>query len=133
MKRRTLALALALKVALLAGGAMAEDVLGTWRTEATVDGYLEVRISNCGQALCGEIVRARNPQGIEGPFEHIGRQMIWGMSPTSQPNAWDGGQIWDPISDRTFNSRMELTDAGLMVSGCVLGICRSQRWRRVSR
>ena len=123
----------ALKVVLLPVGAMAEGVFGTWRTEATVDGYLEVRISNCEQALCGEIVRARDPQGIAGPFEHIGCQMIWGMSPTSQPNAWDDGKIWYPISDRTFNARMELTVAGLMVSGCVLGICRSQRWRRVPR
>lgn len=132
MKRRALVLALALEVALLPSGVMAEEVLGTWRTDATVDGYLEVRISNCEQALCGEIVRARNPQGIEGPFEHIGRQMIWGMSQTSQPNAWDGGKIWDPISDRTFNSRMELTNGGLEVSGCVLGICRRQLWRRVA-
>ncbi len=131
MKRKALALALALKVVLLPSGAMAEGVLGTWRTEATDQGHLDIQISACGEALCGKIVRARDPQGNAGPFKHIGRQMIWGMSPTSQPNAWDGGKIWDPISDRTFNSRMELSNAGLMVSGCVLGICRNQRWKRV--
>lgn len=131
MKRRALILAMAMKLAFLPSVALAQEVLGTWRTVATAEGHLEVRISTCGQALCGEIVRARDPQGNAGPFEHIGRQMIWGMSPTSQPNVWDGGKIWDPISGRTFNSRMELTNAGLMVSGCVLGICRNQRWQRV--
>ena len=132
MKRITLAFALALKVVFLPGGAMAEGVIGTWRTDATTEGHLEIRIATCGEALCGEIVRARDPQGVAGPFEHIGRQMVWNMMPTSEPNAWDGGKIWDPRTDRTFNSRMELTNAGLAVSGCVLGFCRSQLWQRVS-
>ena len=69
MKLSVYALTLALNVAFFPSGAMAEGVLGTWRTEATSEGHLEIRIVACGEALCGEIIRARDPQGKVGPYE----------------------------------------------------------------
>lgn len=111
--------------------ATAQDATGVWRTEATQEGYLEVRIAPCGAALCGTILRARDLQGREHPYPHVGRWMIRNMAPTG-PNSWGNGQIWNPRNDRTFRSRMELSGNNLAVSGCVLGFCASQSWSRVN-
>jgi uncharacterized protein (DUF2147 family) len=111
--------------------ATAQDATGVWRTEATQEGYLEVRVSPCGAALCGTILRARDLQGREQPYPHVGRWMIRNMTPIG-PNSWGNGQIWDPRNDRTFRSRMELSGNNLAVSGCVLGFCQSQSWSRVN-
>jgi len=112
--------------------AAAQDATGIWRTEATDRGYLEIEISPCADGLCGEIIRARNAEGVSGPYEHLGSMMITGMTPDAEAGSWSGGTIWDPRNDRSFNSRMTLEDARtLKVAGCVLGICQSQLWRRV--
>jgi uncharacterized protein (DUF2147 family) len=111
--------------------ALAQDATGVWRTEATDEGYLEVRIAPCGEALCGTILGARDLAGQPQPYEHAGRRMIRDMVPTG-PGAWAGGEIWDPRNGRTFRSRMALSGGGLTVSGCVLGFCQDQLWRRVN-
>ncbi|MDP2284081.1 MAG: hypothetical protein Q8L06_08070, partial [Pseudohongiella sp.] len=52
-------------------GALAQDIHGIWRTELTEEGYLEVNIEACdANMLCGTILRARDPQGNEQPYEH---------------------------------------------------------------
>jgi len=128
MGQSLLAIGLTLAMPLTAA---AQDATGLWRTEATPEGYLEVRIAPCGSALCGTILRARDLQGREQPYPHVGRWMIRDMAPTGA-GTWGRGQIWDPRNDRTFRSRMELSGSSLAVSGCVLGICQSQTWRRVN-
>ncbi|WP_322888929.1 MULTISPECIES: DUF2147 domain-containing protein [unclassified Yoonia] len=110
--------------------ATAQDATGLWRTEAAQEGYLEVQVAPCGAALCGTILRARDLQGREQPYPHLGRWMIRDMAPTG-PTSWGNGQIWDPRNDRTFRSKMELSGNNLAVSGCVLGFCQSQIWSRV--
>lgn len=127
--KMALCLAAALGAA-IPGMAAARDATGVWRTEPTDQGVLEVRIAPCGEALCGTIERARDLAGQEQPYEHTGRWMIRNMAP-SGPGTWDRGEIWDPRNGRTFRSRMELSGSTLEVSGCVLGICQAQTWRRV--
>jgi uncharacterized protein (DUF2147 family) len=108
----------------------AQDATGIWRTEATEQGYLEVRVAPCvATALCGTILRARDLQGQEQPYEHRGKKMIRDMVATG-PATWSNGRIWDPRNNRTFRSRMELAGNRLLVSGCVLGVCQSQTWHR---
>jgi uncharacterized protein (DUF2147 family) len=112
--------------------ALADDARGLWRTEPTGQGYLEVQVALCdGGALCGTILRARDLQGQEQPYPHIGRHMIWAMVPDG-PGRWRDGRIWDPRNDRIFNSRMEAEGDRLIVSGCVMGFCQRQLWQRVN-
>lgn len=111
--------------------AHAQDVTGLWRTPANEQGYLEIDLRNCGSAICGTIARARDLQGQVGPYEHVGKRMIWDMMPTDSADVWKGGKIWDPRNGRTFNSRMTLAGNELSVAGCVLGICQSQTWTRL--
>jgi len=126
---RLAALAIALSAA--PGIALAQGVEGIWRTEATEEGTLEIRLAPCaGNALCGTILRARDLQGREQPYPHTGRQMIWGMTPAGT-GRWSDGRIWDPRNGRTFNSRMQAQGDALVVVGCVLGICQRQVWQRV--
>jgi len=107
----------------------ANDVMGVWKTEPTDEGSLDIRFTACGSAVCGTIVRARNAAGEEGPYEHLGRKMIWDMQAKAD-GSWAGGKIWDPRNDRVFNSKMAVNGATLAVSGCVLGVCQSQTWTR---
>ncbi len=109
----------------------AQDVTGLWRTEPNDVGYLEIQIQTCGAAICGTIVQARNLEGEIGPYEHIGRRMIWDMTPAGEAGVWDSGKIWDPRNGRTYNSNMSLEAHELTVAGCFLGICQSQTWERV--
>lgn len=130
---RPLLLALLIAAPLIAGPlpALAQDATGLWRSEATDEGYIEVRIAPCGAALCGTIQRARDLAGAEQAYPHSGKRMIWDMV-ADGPGKWSDGQIWDPRNDRTFNSRMELSGNRLIVAGCVLGICQRQTWQRVN-
>ncbi len=118
-------------LATLPFAAVAQDATGTWRTEATNEGALEIQIAPCGANLCGTIARAIGPDGQSGPYPHLGRQMVWDMAPNGA-GQWSGGKIWDPRNDRTFNSKMELRGAALVVSGCFLGICQGMTWQRVN-
>lgn len=119
-------------VVLMAGASdvvVAQEINGIWRTEMSEEGYLEIRIEECGATLCGTILRALDPEGNEGPYEHTGKRMIWDMV-ASGPANWVDGQIWDPRTNRTYQSRMELSGDRLLVSGCVFRICQTQTWQR---
>ena len=130
MPRLSRSLALALLIAAPLPG-LAQDATGLWRSEATEEGTIEVKIAPCGAALCGTILRARDLTGAEQPYPHSGKQMIWDMV-ADGPGKWSGGQIWDPRNDRTFAAKMALSGNRLIVAGCVLGICQRQNWQRVN-
>ncbi|SFI41313.1 DUF2147 domain-containing protein [Albimonas pacifica] len=119
--------------ALAAPAALAGPADGTWRTEANADGaYLEVGIGPCADdpaRTCGEILRAITPEGPRPDYPHIGRLIIADMVPQGEA-AWEDGTIWAPDDDKTYDSTMALTPAGLTVEGCVLVFCRAQVWTR---
>lgn len=120
-----------LAVVLSTTPALANELTGVWRTEASEEGYLDIRFAPCGAAMCGTIIRARNPEGQEGTdYPHLGRKMIWDMKPDGASN-WVNGKIWDPRKDQTFKSKMALQGNQLTVSGCVLIVCQSQTWQKI--
>lgn len=124
-------LAMVIVIVMVPAISAADTAIGLWRTEATDDGYLEVRIAPCeGDALCGTIRGARDLQGRAQPYPHAGRAMIWAMRPDG-PGRWRDGRIWDPRNDRIFLSRMAVQGDNLSVAGCILGICQRQTWQRV--
>lgn len=115
------------------GAAQADPVLGTWQTQADDNGnFGHVEISACGTSICGTILRAYDSSGSPRPSDTIGRQMIWDMAARGN-GEYRGGKIWAPDRDKTYNARMALAGDQLEVSGCVLGICRGQTWRRVGQ
>ena len=114
-----------------AGGAMAEPLLGTWRTAADDNGNTGlIEVAPCGQQLCGTLVKSFDGSGKEMASPNTGKMII-----SETVNAGGGsykGKVWSPDRDKTYNSRLELVGDKLKVSGCVLGICRDGgSWSRV--
>jgi uncharacterized protein (DUF2147 family) len=132
-------------------GAETNNVLGTWITE----GYgAKVEIAPCrdnAETLCGRITwlwedvdkqgrptrDAENPDRDKRDRPLIGVEMLTGFAPADKgqgakgANAWDGGEIYDPGSGRTYRSKMQLCGRHILeVKGCVLVICDGQIWRR---
>ncbi len=117
----------------LASTALADPVDGIWKTApGDTGGYLHVSVESCGSAVCGTIDSAFSAKGDQNlDYEHLGKQMIWDMVPDGD-GAYGGGKIWDPESDKTYTSKMQLNGNTLVVKGCVAGglICRGQDWTR---
>lgn len=117
--------------ALFAGPALAEPVLGTYKTQPGDEGnFAHVQIYQCEDAICGVIRKAFNASGQEIESDNVGKRMIWAMQADGN-GKYSKGKIWAPDRDKTYRSKMELSGNSLEVSGCVLGICRGQTWSRL--
>ncbi len=128
MKRLALA---AIGLVCLGGAALADPILGTWKTQPGDDGnYAHVAISGCGGKICGTLGKAFNSAGKSIPSDKVGKQMIWDMQ-AKGGGKYSGGKIWAPDSGKTYKSKMKLAGNALEVSGCVGPICRGQSWTRV--
>jgi uncharacterized protein (DUF2147 family) len=126
-------IALAIAFGLVAGTALADPAEGLWRTAPDDNGnFGHVEIGACGTALCGTLLRAFDESGEEIASPNVGRQLVWGMEPRGNGD-YSGGKVHSPDRDRTYNGRLKLTEGGLSVEGCLLGICRDGgTWRRVN-
>jgi uncharacterized protein (DUF2147 family) len=125
----------AMLLAALAIGASAPE--GTFVTE---DGSALVRIEPCGSSLCGTVARilskgpgipvtdVHNPDRRLRSRPLLGLAVLGGFKPSG--GQWTGGRIYDPKSGKTYRSTLSVNaDGSLKVSGCVLFICQTQRWR----
>jgi uncharacterized protein (DUF2147 family) len=118
----------------MAGAALADDLIGDWRTAPDDNGRTGViRITQCGQSLCGSLVEAFDASGPRMASPNIGRQIIWDTNPTGTAGEYRG-MLYSPDRDREYRSRLQRSGSGLSVSGCVMGgaICREGgTWQRV--
>jgi Uncharacterized protein conserved in bacteria (DUF2147) len=90
--------------------------LGIWATEENKG---NVRIEQCGTALCGYAVKS-------------GERILINMKP--EGSKWTG-RIHDPDSGRNYDSTIAMKGTGaLRVQGCAFGgmFCGGQTWKRVS-
>jgi len=117
----------------LAGTAMADDLMGDWRTAPDDNGNTGIiRVTQCGQSLCGTLVQAFDPAGASIQSPNVGRQIIWETNPTGTPGEYRG-MLYAPDRDREYRSRLQMSGDALSVSGCVMGICREGgTWQRVN-
>jgi len=124
--------------------ARAADPLGTWYTE---DNDSQVRISNCGGALCGAIVWLKQPidpatgrpktdknNADAGKQSRplIGVQIVLGMKPNGTPGQWSG-EVYNAKDGKTYSGSFTMTGANTAeLKGCALAglICKSQAWTR---
>lgn len=122
--------------------AMAASPLGTWYT---ADNDSQVRIVNCGGALCGNLVWLKTPidpdTGKPKLDKHnadtskqsrplIGVPIVLAMKP-SGPNVWSGN-VYNASDGKTYTGSFTLTgDNTADLKGCVMTIlCKSQTWTR---
>lgn len=125
-------LAAAAVVVLGAGAALADPILGTWKTKPDDNGnFGHVQIKACGPAFCGTLVKAFDGAGKEIASENVGKRIVWDM--VAYPGGlYDDGKVWSPDRNKTYDSDMTLSGASLKVRGCVIGICRDGgTWTKV--
>jgi uncharacterized protein (DUF2147 family) len=117
----------------------APNITGDW---ITADRSAVVRITSCGIHECGTVVRVlargpavprtdvNNPDAALRSRPFVGLKVFSGF--TAEASAWVNGRAYDPKTGRTYNAKLSRnSDGTLTVTGCVLFICRSQRWIRI--
>ena len=127
-------MAAAVLAVLVAGAAQAADpVEGVWKTIPDDNGhYGHIEIKPCGPTFCGVLVKAFDGAGksIDDAPE-LGRNIVWDMVAEGD-GLYDGGKVWSPDRDKTYDSKMQLDGDSLSVEGCVLFMCRDGgTWERV--
>ena len=71
------ALALSLTFTAAAGMAMAEPVLGVWKTQPGDDGaYGHVTMRACGNAICGTVTKGFDASGKPTTGGSVGRKIV---------------------------------------------------------
>jgi len=130
-------------LASLSGTATAADALGIWYTG---DKDSQVRIVNCGGALCGNLVWLKEPndpatgrpktdKNNADPAKQsrplLGVPIVLAMKP-SGPSQWSG-QVYNASDGKTYSGSFTLTSPDTAdLKGCVLSVlCKSQTWTRV--
>lgn len=126
MKKIVVAAALSLATAL---PALADPVLGVWKTQVDDGHYAHVTMSKCGSEICGVISKAFDGSG-EITTPNIGKKLVWGMQ-AQGGGSYKNGTIWQPSTGKKYNSKMSLAGNTLKVSGCVAVFCKKQTWTRV--
>ncbi|MFN9032594.1 MAG: DUF2147 domain-containing protein [Alphaproteobacteria bacterium] len=140
MTRSRTAFIASIALALSASAAFAStSPVGVWYTQ---DKQGKVRIAPCGDKLCGVIISGRgkdgkpasdarddaNPNPALRSRPILGLQILRDFKPTG-PGRWGGGKIYDPNTGRTYDSKLSLSNGGVLkVEGCVTVICQSQTW-----
>ena len=120
---------------LMAGAALADPLIGDWKTAADDNGNSGIiRITQCGTSLCGTLVQSFDSAGKPMESANTGRQLIWDTNPTGEAGQYRG-MLHSPDRGRDYRSRLALSGNALTVSGCVMGgaICREGgTWQRVN-
>jgi uncharacterized protein (DUF2147 family) len=146
---RTTAVALGFSAATLvtinlAGTASAADAIGTWYTG---DKEGQVRIVNCGGALCGTLIWLKEPNdpatgrpktdknnadASKQSRPLLGVPIVLGMKP-SGPGQWTG-DVYNASDGKTYSGSFTLTGPNSAdLKGCMLSVfCKSQTWTRVN-
>ena len=114
-----------------ATAALADPVEGVWKTQPDDGAYAHVKMSPCGDAICGTIEKTFNDGG-EYKSPNLGKALVRGMKPTSSGKY--EGEVWRPSNDKIYLGKIELNGATLKLAGCVAGglICSKQTWQRLN-
>ncbi len=125
---------------LLAPASAVESPLGNWRL---ANGKVTVKIADCGERLCGQIIALsrpldkagkpktdrRNPDPALRSRPMVGLTVFDDMKATST-NRWKG-QIYNADDGSTYRATAELSGNRFTVKACWGPICKKIRFNRV--
>ena len=129
----------------LVAPAFAADPIGTWYT---ADKDSEVRITNCGGSLCGNLVWLKEPNdpatsrpktdknnadASKQSRPLLGVQIVLGMKPSGTPDQWSGN-VYNASDGKTYTGSFTMTGPNTAeLKGCVMSIiCKTQAWTRAN-
>ncbi len=120
-----------------ASAAQANDATGEW---ARPGGSSKIRISNCGNALCGKLIwlksprkDTQNPDPSKRDRPLLGVQIVQSMKPTGKDNQWKG-KVYNAEDGKTYTGFIQMPSPDKMkLEGCVMGglICKGETWTRI--
>lgn len=107
-----------------------DPVLGVWRTEPDRKNLIShIRIRQCGDKLCGTVIRAFDSNGKEVKTKHVGKELFWGVEPLGNGD-YKNGTVVVPLLNVKAKASMKLRGSTLHVTGCKGGVCDGQVWSR---
>ena len=118
-----------LALALAQAAATPAAVEGRWINPSK---SVVIDIAPCAEALCGTVVWATaqaQQDAKKGTPNLIGTQLLTGLQPKGE--LWQGKLF---VPDQRLHASAKIAPAGagqLKVSGCEIGICKSQVWSRL--
>ncbi|WP_137702207.1 DUF2147 domain-containing protein [Marimonas lutisalis] len=117
-------------LAFSAGTAMADPVVGTWKTEVDDGSYAHIDMKKCGADVCGTISRTFKGSG-EYDSPNKGKILVRNMKANGDGSY--NGKVWRPSNDKIYIGKMQLNGNKLVLKGCVAGglLCSSQTWTRI--
>ncbi len=110
--------------AALAFPAAASDIVGNWQRS---DGTSRIRMSPCGDAVCGHITWLRTPGASPAK---VGQRVFSNMK---QDGAGWSGSAFNPEDGKTYTGKATVSGGSMTTKGCALGglICKSVSWSRM--
>ena len=115
-------------MALIAAPALADPLIGTWRTEPDRKNLTSlIRVVPCDGALCGVVAKALGAAGRDVKTAHVGQTLFWGLRPKCG-GTYDDGTVRVPMLNITASARAELNGDRLRVTGCKGALCDGQTW-----
>lgn len=120
-------------MAMLATGALADNIFGIWQTipdDNNIYGHIEVK--QCGSTICGTLIKSFDAAD-NSPYQsdNIGKQLVWDMV-NQGGGSYGGGKVHSPDRGKTYKGKMVLKGDSLTVKGCISIICRDGgTWSRV--
>jgi uncharacterized protein (DUF2147 family) len=114
----------------MASAVAADPAVGTWQTQVDDDRYAHVKMSPCGSAICGTIVKTfLKGENYKSP--NLGKKLVIDMAPKG--GGAYAGKVWRPSNGKIYISKMTVSGNSLKLSGCVAGglICSKQTWKRL--
>ena len=118
----------------------AADPTGTWLSQ---DGDSKIKITHCGQAICGNLAWLKQPNDANGKPKLdannadagkrnrpvLGVPVILGMKPDGA-DKWSG-QVYNAEDGKTYSGSFTLAGANKAeIKGCVAIICKTRTWTR---
>jgi uncharacterized protein (DUF2147 family) len=135
-----LALAAVSLIALACGPAFAQDPSGVW---LSADGDVKMKVSSCGNAICGAIAWLKDPNDEHGKPKLdrnnpdagkrgrplVGSLIMVGMKPDGA-GKWSG-DIYNARDGKTYSGTFSLTGSNsAALRGCLAIFCQSKAWTR---
>jgi uncharacterized protein (DUF2147 family) len=129
-------------VALTCSPARAGDPAGLWLSQ---DGDVKMKVSHCGNAICGNIAWLKNPNDENGRPKLdknntdagkrsrpvMGSAIILPMK-TDGSDRWSG-QVSNAEDGKTYSGSFSLNGgAKAELRGCIAIICKSKTWTRTN-